>query len=66
MEPTLVFGILGATMSVGGIGVWAVRAEGKINTLKAIVDERDNKIDERLARIENKIDVYFLQKHGGT
>lgn len=59
MEPTLVFGILGATMSVGGIGVWALRTEGKLATLKEIVDERDKKLDDRLERIETKIDNYF-------
>jgi hypothetical protein len=60
MEPTLIFGAIGAVMSVGGVGVWAVRTEGKITTLKALVDERDEKLDKRLERMEDKIDKVLL------
>lgn len=65
MEPTIIFGAIGALFTAGIPVVWAVRTEGKITTLKAVVDDRDKKLDERLERIENKIDTYFLQKHGG-
>jgi hypothetical protein len=60
MEPiTLGFAVFGI---IAPVGVWAVRTEGRINTLKEIVDERDKKLDDRLERIENKMDVYFLSK----
>ncbi len=62
MEPTVIFGAIGAIFTVGTPVVWAVRTEGRINTLKAVVDDRDKKLDDRLERIENKIDTYFLSK----
>ena len=62
MEPvTLGFAILGV---VAPVGVWAIRTEGRITTLKAVVDERDKKLDDRLERIENKLDAYFLSRGG--
>ena len=62
MEPvTIGFAILGV---VAPVGIWAIRTEGRINTLKAVVDERNERIDDRLERIENKLDAYFLSRGG--
>lgn len=65
MEPvTLFFGAIGAIATIGTPVVWAVRTEGRINTLKEVVDDRDKKLDDRLERIENKLDAYFLNRGG--
>ena len=71
MEPTLVFGILGAMMSVGGIGVWAVRTEGRVNLHDTLFQEREKLaqsreevLTERLVRIENKMDTFFNAHNG--
>jgi hypothetical protein len=62
MEPvTLGLAVFGI---VAPVGVWAVRTEGRINTLKAVSEEQKENIDARLERIENKLDAYFLSRGG--
>lgn len=72
MEPSVMFGTVGAVLSIGGVVVWAVRTEGRVNTHDALFVERAKQdtlradsLTQRLDRIEHKIDAYF-NSHNGT
>lgn len=75
MEPSVIFGAVGVVMSVGGIGAWAVRLEGKVKNHEtlfeerkkqdelryAILKEQGDRTEQKVDRIEGKIDTYLLR-----
>lgn len=69
MEPvTIGFALFGI---IAPAGIWALRTEGRVNSVKELVEERDKQdskreqlIHMRLDRIENKMDAYFLSNKG--
>jgi len=72
MEPTIIFGAIGAVFSVGSLGVWAVRTEGRVKLHDTLFEERkeqeklrDIALTHRLSRMEAKMDAYF-NSHSGN
>jgi hypothetical protein len=77
MELQVISIIVGFCVTIGGIGVWAVRTEGRVNTHDTIFQEREKQdllreriLTERLGRIETqmtrfevKLDSYFNVQH---
>ena len=60
---TLINPLLSAIFTLGGVGIWAIRQEGKLTAHEALdterfknVNDRHEDIKDRLERIEKKLD----------